>query len=183
MPDLPTGRRQQKHGQWLDGWVPEPTQSLLDRATAPPTSEERRRKGVGGAWTLLLCSREARTVSFMPLRHFFLFSVAFAGISLSSPLQARPWVYVNGTSYDGSGEQCLKNAKEALAKAGFTDDLEIDKYKAGNSGGFVEGLLPDSPVRAVIECNGSEGVTAAAVSGLDGDLTYEKYSELYKAPW
>ena len=119
----------------------------------------------------------------MPLRRFFLLSVAFAGIGLSSPLQARPWVYVNGTSYDGSAEQCLKNAKVALSKLGFTDDLEIDKYKEGEKGGFVEGVLPDSPVRAVIECNGSEGITAAAVSGLDGDLTYEKYSELYEAPW
>lgn len=119
----------------------------------------------------------------MPLRRSLLLYLAFAGIGLFSPLQARPWIYVNGFTYDGGAEQCLKNAKRVLAKHGFTDELEIDQYKKGEKGGFVEGVLAGSPVRAVIECNGSEGITAFGVSGLDNDLTYEKYTKMFDEAW
>jgi len=72
----------------------------------------------------------------------------------------------------------FKNAKAVLAKQGFTREPRISHYKKKDSGGWAEGLIVDMPLRAIIECNGSEGITALAVSGLSSDGTFRKYSDL-----
>lgn len=105
------------------------------------------------------------------------------GTSMPAPVSARPLIYTSATSYIGNTEMCLANAKEILVKQGFTRELETSYYKKKEAGGWVEGLLVDMPVRAIIECNGKEGVTALAVSGLENDVTFKKYSALFDSKW
>ena len=100
----------------------------------------------------------------------------------SSPALARPWVYLSSFSHGGTGEQCLGAARIALANAGFTRDEYTSRFDS-QKGGLVEALLTNSPVRAKIECDPKLGITSLAVSGLNNDLTYEKYMKLFKAEW
>lgn len=108
---------------------------------------------------------------------------AILGASFATPAFSRPIVYLSSFTYGGKTEECLKNAKAALTKEGFTRELEIAYYKQKETGGWVNGLLADAPVRAVVECNGNEGITAVAVSGLSDDITFSKYSALFDAKW
>lgn len=96
---------------------------------------------------------------------------------------ARPWIYLSSFSYGGKAEDCLANAKKVMSEKGFTKELDVANFKEKAKGGWVEGLLPDSPVRAVIECNGTEGITSLAVSGLDADETFKKYDQLFDSKW
>ena len=112
-------------------------------------------------------------------RIFLLCSLIALG---SSPALARPWVYLTSFSYGGTGEQCLGAARIALANAGFTRDVYTSRFDS-QKGGLVEALLSNSPVRAKIECDPKLGITSLAVSGLNNELTYEKYMELFKAEW
>ncbi len=100
----------------------------------------------------------------------------------SAPAMARPWLYVSAFSYGGTGDSCLKDARKALASAGFTRDVETIPFDK-QEGGHIEALLSNAPVRAKIECDPKLGVTSLAVSGLNNDLTYDKYSILFKAEW
>jgi hypothetical protein len=113
--------------------------------------------------------------------HFVL--AAILGTSIATPASARPHIYITTTSYIGKTETCLNNAKEILSKQGFKRALEISYYATKESGGWIEGVQVDMPVRAIIECNGKEGITAFAVSGLDNDETFKKYSALYDSKW
>jgi len=106
--------------------------------------------------------------------------IAFAIIPASAI--ARPWLYVSSFTYTGKLDACLDSAKKALTAAGFTQDLEISKTQSSKSG-HVEGLLQGEPVRAQIECNPSEGISALGVSGLENEITYNKYFQLYKSQW
>ncbi|QNI72885.1 putative conserved secreted protein [Synechococcus sp. NOUM97013] len=112
-------------------------------------------------------------------RIFLLCSLIALG---SSPALARPWVYLTSFSYGGTGEQCLGAARSALANAGFTREEYTSRFD-NQKGGLVEALLTNAPVRAKIECDPKLGITSLAVSGLNNDLTYEKYMELFKAEW
>ena len=105
--------------------------------------------------------------------------------SIFAPAFARPHLYISGFTYSGSANECLQGARKALVKAGFTRDLEIEKYDgdAAGNGGFVGGYLKNEAVTAEIECDSSQGMTIVGVSGLNDDLTYEKYEELYEAEW
>ena len=112
---------------------------------------------------------------------------ALLTITLSSiaPSFARPYQYMNGFSYSGSAKECLLSAEKVLKKAGFSRDLltELFEDKMTGLGGTVEGYLKDLPVVASIECNQREGISVLAVSGLDADITYEKYELLFDAEW
>ncbi|MEB3158781.1 MAG: hypothetical protein VKK03_04900 [Synechococcus sp.] len=109
-------------------------------------------------------------------------AILVASVTGIAPAQARPWLYVSAFSYGGSGEACLTKAREALRKHGFTQGLEIDRFNSGE-GGHVSGKMPGSAVLAKIECDQGLGVTALAVSGLDNDITYKKYSDLFDSKW
>ena len=103
----------------------------------------------------------------------------------SQPAMARPWLYVSTFAYGGTGEECLSNAADALKEEGFVRDFEIVRFKgkSRDSGGHVDGKLRNYPVVAKIECDQSLGVTGLAVTGIDNELTYEKYSTLFDKTW
>ena len=109
----------------------------------------------------------------------------FAASSSFAPASARPSLYVSGFTYSGSANECLKGAKKALRQAGFRRDLEIDEYDgdAAETGGYVDGYLKNDAVTASIQCDSVEGITTLGVSGLNDDLTFEKYEELFEADW
>ena len=109
----------------------------------------------------------------------------FAVSGSFTPAFARPYLYVSGFSYSGSAKECLRGAKTALKEAGFKRDLETEKYDgdAAGEGGYVSGYLKSNPVAATIECDAGEGMTSLGVSGLNDDLTFEKYEALYDAEW
>ncbi|MCP9819882.1 hypothetical protein KBZ18_10290 [Synechococcus sp. Cruz-9H2] len=96
---------------------------------------------------------------------------------------SRPFLYISSFTYGGSAKQCLEGAKTALQRNGFTLNLSIQYYNNQSMGGSVSGSLPDAPVVAEIDCDKSIGVSAVAVSGLDNEVTYQKYTELYKEKW
>lgn len=96
---------------------------------------------------------------------------------------ARPFLYVSSFTHGGSAKECLEGARLALQRSGFTRDLGIEYFNDHSRGGHAGGILPDAPVAAKIECDKSIGVTALAVSGLDNELTYQKYSQLFDAKW
>ena len=79
----------------------------------------------------------------------------------------------------------MKQAKAALEAQGFTNEFETEWNEKNDKsqGGRVQGVLPNSPVRAMIECNSKDGISGLGVSGLDNDLTYDKYVKLHKATW
>tara|TARA_Y200000002_G_C22648771_1_gene650382 strand:- start:476 stop:841 length:366 start_codon:yes stop_codon:yes gene_type:complete len=102
-----------------------------------------------------------------------------------APAFARPFLYVSGFSYSGSGEACLKGAQKALEAADFKRDIKTDKFDgdAAEQGGFVYGYLKKNPIVATIECDAGEGITTLGVSGLNDELTFKKYQELYDSEW
>ena len=65
-----------------------------------------------------------------------------------APAFARPFLYVSGFSYSGSGEACLKGAQKALEAADFKRDIKTDKFDgdAAEQGGFVYGYLKKNPI-------------------------------------
>ena len=103
----------------------------------------------------------------------------------SQAAMARPWLYVSTFAYGGTGEECLENAADALKEEGFTRDFEVVRFKgqSRSSGGHVDGKLRNYPVVAKIECDQSLGVTGLAVTGIDNELTYKKYSDLFDKDW
>jgi hypothetical protein len=111
------------------------------------------------------------------------FSLLWMPFWAFSAAHARPFLYVSSFTHGGSARECLEGAKAALERSGFTRDLSIDYFDDQSIGGHVGGMLPDAPVAAKIECDQSIGVTALAVSGLDNELTYEKYGQLFEAKW
>ena len=121
------------------------------------------------------------------MKNILLGTTALFAIALSSaaPSFARPFQYISGFPYSGSAKECLLGAVKALKKAGFSRDLSTELFEDEMTGlgGHVEGYLKDLPVVASIECNQREGISALAVSGLDADITYEKYSSLFDAEW
>ena len=117
------------------------------------------------------------------MKKHFLALGAIAMFGYASPAGARPWIYMSTWSHGGSSHKCLNQAKAALEAEGFTKELAISYHKDKASGGVVEGVLPDSPVRAKIDCNPRDGITGLAVSGLDNQLTYDKYNKLFKSTW
>ena len=112
-------------------------------------------------------------------------SALFTAGSIFAPAFARPYLYVSGFTYSGSANECLQGARKALAKAGFTRDLEIEKNDgdAAGKGGYVGGYLKNEAVTAEIDCDSSQGMTTLGVSGLNYELTYKKYEELFDAEW
>ena len=116
---------------------------------------------------------------------FLLFFLSLGLFSAGQAATARPWLYVSTFAYSGTGEECLDNAADALREEGFTRDFEVKRFKgkSRNAGGHVDGKLRNYPVVAKIECDQSLGVTGLAVTGIDNQLTYEKYSVLYDKSW
>ena len=113
-------------------------------------------------------------------------SIALASVlGVSSAASARPWLYVSGFTHSGNADTCLTAGKKALEKHGFSKELETDRYEGDSrqQGGFVEGRLANHAVVAVIECDSSEGLTTLGVSGLDNEMTYQKYKLLYDEKW
>jgi len=113
----------------------------------------------------------------------FLFSVAaylFSAMTAQAAL-ARPDIYTSAFEYGASVDVCLEGAEQALVDAGFTENIETDEIDEKLAS--IDGEMPSDAVTADILCDQSLGVTVLSVSGLDGDLTYEKYSELYDAEW
>ena len=108
-----------------------------------------------------------------------------SSVVVTTAASARPWLYISGFTHGGSADECLQAAKEVLVKNGFKDELEIERYTGDSKdkGGYVTGQLDDAPVTAKIECNASEGLTTLGVSGLDNDLTYKKYDDLFESEW
>ena len=100
-------------------------------------------------------------------------------LAAPTAVQAMPWLYVSSFTYSGSGYSCMREAETALRRAGFTRDLERDPFDDPSTGGHVDGKLRHSDVAAAIECDADIGTSALAVSGLDNDLTYDKYSDLF----
>jgi len=117
-----------------------------------------------------------RKPSFLFLISAGIFSVISAQAAL-----ARPDIYTSVFEYVVSVDVCLKRAEQALIDAGFTENIEIDDINEKLAS--IDGEMPSDSVAASIVCDQSLGVSALSVSGLDGDLTYEKYSELYDAEW
>ena len=119
------------------------------------------------------------------MRSFSYWLLLVSSVVVTTTAYARPWLYVSGFTHGGSADECLQAAKEVLAKNGFKDELEIERYEGDskNKGGFVTGELADAPVTAQIECNATEGLTTLGVSGLDNELTYKKYDDLFEAEW
>ena len=114
----------------------------------------------------------------------FLLLLLPIGLFTSQAAMARPWLYVSTFSYSGTGEECLKNAAEVLKEEGFTRNFEVVRFKKLRSrGGHVDGKLRNYPVVAKIECDQSLGVTGLAVTGIDNQLTYKKYSILFDKSW
>ena len=72
-----------------------------------------------------------------------------------------------------------------LKEEGFTRSFEVVRFKgkSRSKGGHVDGKLVNYPVVAKIECDQSLGVTGLAVSGIDNQLTYKKYSTLFERSW
>ena len=116
---------------------------------------------------------------------FLLFFLSLGLFSAGQAAMARPWLYVSTFAYAGTGEECLDNAADALREEGFTRDFEVKRFKgkSRNAGGHVDGKLRNYPVVAKIECDQSLGVTGLAVTGIDNELTYEKYSDLFDKSW
>ena len=117
-----------------------------------------------------------RKPSFLFLIAAGLFSVLSAQAGL-----ARPYIYTSAFEYGASVDVCLEGAEQALIDAGFTEDIEIDDIDAKLA--LIQGEMPSDAVTADILCDQSLGVTVLSVSGLDRDLTYEKYDELYDTEW
>ena len=115
----------------------------------------------------------------------YLLPLLSIGLFSGQAATARPWLYVSTFAYGGSGEKCLKNAAAALKEEGFTRDFEISRFKgkSRDMGGHVDAKLRNYPVVAKIECDQSLGVTGLAVTGLDNQLTYRKYSALFDKSW
>ena len=62
-----------------------------------------------------------------------------------------------------------------------TEDIEIDQID--DKLASIDARMPSDSVSADILCDQSLGVTVLSVGGLDRDLTYDKYIELYDAEW
>ena len=115
----------------------------------------------------------------------FLLLLLPIGLFSGQAAMARPWLYVSTFAYSGSGEECIKNAAAVLKEEGFTRNFEVVRFKgqSRSKGGHVDGKLSNYPVVAKIECDQSLGVTGLAVTGIDNELTYDKYSILFDRSW
>ena len=114
-------------------------------------------------------------VSSIPLA-----AVALLFVSVPAAL-ARPVVYTSAFEYGAAVEVCLEGAEQALLAAGFTENVEIDEVNEKLAS--IQGEMPSDAVTADILCDQSLAITAVSVAGLDPDLTYEKYNELYESEW
>ena len=126
---------------------------------------------------LILAKRFFAQMKLIPLA----VSTATLIAGISPPVFARPYLYISTFSYSGSVSVCLTNAGQALKRSGFTNDFDRDM--TGEKSGRVKAKIPSAAVVASIECDQSLGVTALAVSGLDNDLSYDKFKELFDASW
>ena len=117
-----------------------------------------------------------RKPSFLFLIAAGLFSVTSAQAAL-----ARPDIYTSAFEYGAKVDVCLEDAEQALIDAGFTENIEIDEIDEKLAS--IEGEMPSDSITADILCDQSLGITVLSVSGLDGDLTYDKYIELFDAEW
>tara|TARA_B100002052_G_C15420846_1_gene392733 strand:- start:118 stop:474 length:357 start_codon:yes stop_codon:yes gene_type:complete len=111
---------------------------------------------------------------------FFIAAGLFSVISAQAAL-ARPDIYLSAFEYGASVDVCLEGAEQALIDAGFTENIEIDEIDEKLA--LIDGEMPSDAVTADILCDQSLGVTVLSVSGLDVDLTYDKYTELFDSEW
>ena len=110
--------------------------------------------------------------------------LALAGLfslAIAQPALARPFVYTSAFEYGTNVNECLDSAEQVLSEAGFTEYLERDVRT--DKIASVSGEMPSDAVSADILCDQSLGITVLSVAGLDADLTYEKYDQLFDTEW
>ena len=99
----------------------------------------------------------------------------------ASPINARPWLYMDTFSHGGTYQICITNASKVLKANGFTN-LEVDENTKAKIS-EVTGYNQDDYLTAAIECNQKLGITGFSVSGLDNLSTYNMYGVLFDAEW
>jgi len=100
----------------------------------------------------------------------------------ATPAEARPFVYLGSSSYNGEVTTCIANAEAALRRLGFNRDLE-KKIETADKFGSVYSYLPTDPVTVEIQCIQKEAITIWAVAGLDNALTFDNYKQVSGASW
>lgn len=111
----------------------------------------------------------------------FLIAAGLFSLMSAQAAFARPDLYASAFEYGANVDVCLEGAEQALIDAGFTEDIEIDQID--DKLASIDARMPSDSVSADILCDQSLGVTVLSVGGLDRDLTYDKYIELYDAEW
>ena len=97
-------------------------------------------------------------------------------------VEAKPFIYVDSYSYDGTADKCVENAESELKKLEF-ENFVIDNSLKNKRKLSVAGYHKDEYIAVEIHCDQKIGITSLGVSGLDPDLTYEMYGKLHKASW
>ncbi len=95
-------------------------------------------------------------------------------------VQAGTTAYVTGGLLSGGLDKCIKDAKVAATKAGFSESQEVlldDDKKAGDFHADQKG----STLHMTVRCAPPQGVWSLAVSGIDNEQTYKGYNEVLKA--
>ena len=105
-------------------------------------------------------------------------------LSLDGEAIARPFVYVASFAHGGAAKECLDSGEMALKKFKFTEKTWQDYNPKENAKvGRVYGTHAESSTTAVILCDQKDGVTSLAVGGLDQQVTWDLYGDLFKAEW
>lgn len=100
-----------------------------------------------------------------------------------SSAQAGPSLYANSFRVNVSQAACLRDTRNALVRAGIPQQvISSTAYKAGDGRDVQNGWSADHPsenLSVVFECDARNGMGALAVSGVNNDITYEFYSQLW----
>lgn len=105
------------------------------------------------------------------------FGAAIVGFLVASPVAlASPYVYTTGSLLSGDLKSCLKQAKSAADKSGYTKNQEEILDDDGKDGVFYA-LNPDMPLSLAVRCAPTVGVVSLAVSGINNDLTFDRFKK------
>jgi hypothetical protein len=105
------------------------------------------------------------------------FGASIVCFLLASPVaMASPFVYTTGGLLSGDLKSCLKQAKGAADKSGFTQDQEDVLDEDGKDGVFFASK-PDMPMSLAVRCFPTAGVVSLALSGINNDLSFEQFKK------
>jgi len=135
--------------------------------------------------TAIVCSRgeshthqtvQMKVLEALPAAAVFLVTSALNTSSAS----AKPFIYADSYSYNGTYKECLKKAEILLKKHDFRDlyvENEIDRRSS------ITGYHKSEHITVEIECNQKLGVTVLGVAGLDNEFTFKTYQKLGNSDW